>query len=107
MTLGRHKSQAQCPGCEHFMVPRVVSKGGEPSHSICPFCGSLYKNFQSDGNESAFAFGEFVARLWKMSFIEKGFVQSITQGGFSAVSAKSMFKVFKLSLVVGFVYLIC
>lgn len=88
------------------MVPRIVLKGGEPSHSICPFCGDIYKNFQSNQNEDAFAFGEFVARLWKMGSIEKGFVQSVTQGGFTNMSAKRMFKVFKLTLIVGIVYLI-
>lgn len=99
----QRKSQARCASCDHFMVPRVVFRGGVPSHSICPFCGGQAKSFVS--SEDAFAFGKALGRLWKMSSVEKGFVDSLVQGGFGATSAHRMFKVFKVALLVGIVYL--
>lgn len=101
--LEQRKFQARCASCDHFMVPRVVFTRGEPTHSICPFCGVQAKSFVS--SEDAFAFGETLGRLWKMSSVEKGFVDSLAQRGFGAASAQRMFKVLKVALLVGIVYL--
>jgi hypothetical protein len=100
----RRKYQARCASCDHFMVPRVVFRGGEPSHAICPFCGTAGKSFVS--NEDAFAFGTALGRLWKMKPVEKGFVDSLVHGGLSTASAQRMFKVFKAALLFGIAYLI-
>lgn len=40
-------SRVKCPSCGKSMVPRVVFNNGMPSYSICPFCGSKYKKFNS------------------------------------------------------------
>lgn len=35
--------------CGKFIVPRIIVLNGAPSHSICPFCGSIVKEFRSSG----------------------------------------------------------
>ena len=36
-----------CPHCAKRIVPRIISSGGELSHSVCPFCGGTIKSFRS------------------------------------------------------------
>lgn len=96
--------QAKCENCRHFMVPRVVFRDHEPSHSICPFCGVTFRIFQCNGD--AFAFGEFIGRIWKMAAIRDGFVESMTQAGVSPLIAKRVFSLLKLLAVLGVVYLL-
>ena len=42
------------------MVPRLVVHKGAPSHSLCPFCGGLHKDFskvESSGDPTLLAAG--------------------------------------------------
>ncbi|MDR2904988.1 MAG: cold shock domain-containing protein [Helicobacteraceae bacterium] len=38
-------SRVICEHCKKKMVPRIVLHQGEPQHSVCPFCGGVYKKF--------------------------------------------------------------
>lgn len=104
--MGTHKSQAECQNCHHSMVPRVVFSEGRPSHSICPFCGLLYKDFNPYDGAAAFAFGTFIGRVWKMAPVEKGFVDALTHSGLTVVSAKRIFAVLKLITLIAVLALI-
>lgn len=86
-----------------YMAPRVVFRAGEPSHSICPWCGEVIRDFRV--NPNAVAFGQRVGRMWKMALVQKGFVTALGEGGVTEASAKRMFKVLKLALVLGLIYL--
>jgi len=37
--------RATCTHCGKKMVPRIITYRGEPSKSVCPFCGGTYKDF--------------------------------------------------------------
>ena len=107
--LMQKKSQAECLSCNHQIVPRVVFRNGEPSHSICPFCGQMYKDFTPpeepyEPSKGAFAFGAFLGRLWRMAPIQRGFVEAMTQSGLSDQLAVGVFKIIKLIVVVGLFY---
>lgn len=42
---GRSDDRVECPSCRKRMVPRMVTYQGSPSKSLCPFCGTTYKDF--------------------------------------------------------------
>ena len=42
----KQDDRVTCSHCERRMVPRVVFNGGSANHSICPFCGKMYKDFE-------------------------------------------------------------
>ena len=46
MFNGRHAT-VDCPECHRIMVPRVITYYGQPTKSICPFCGSTFASFPS------------------------------------------------------------
>jgi hypothetical protein len=46
MFNGRHAT-VDCPECHRIMVPRVITYYGQPTKSICPFCGSTFARFPS------------------------------------------------------------
>lgn len=35
-----------CNGCGRKIYPRLVTYGGNPSHSLCPFCGTVVADFR-------------------------------------------------------------
>lgn len=46
MFNGRHAT-VDCPECHRIMVPRVITYYGQPTKSICPFCGATFARFPS------------------------------------------------------------
>lgn len=36
----RDDGRINCPGCSKKIVPRVIVNYGEPTQSVCPFCGA-------------------------------------------------------------------
>ena len=36
-----------CPHCAKKIVPRIITQGRELSHSVCPFCGGIIKDFRT------------------------------------------------------------
>lgn len=44
MFNGRHAT-VDCPECHRIMVPRVITYYGQPTKSICPFCGATFARF--------------------------------------------------------------
>lgn len=43
----RTDDRAVCQHCGKKMIPRIVTSGGVPIHSLCPFCGKTYKKFKA------------------------------------------------------------
>ena len=41
----RADDRVACPHCHKKMVPRIITKHGSLSKSVCPFCGGTYKDF--------------------------------------------------------------
>ena len=41
-----HHATVDCPECHRIMVPRVITYYGQPTKSICPFCGATFARFQ-------------------------------------------------------------
>ncbi|HFC8478322.1 cold shock domain-containing protein [Neisseria sp. HMSC068C04] len=39
--------RVNCYTCNKKMTPRIIMRKGSISHSICPYCGSVYKNFSN------------------------------------------------------------
>jgi cold shock CspA family protein/predicted RNA-binding Zn-ribbon protein involved in translation (DUF1610 family) len=37
--------RVECSYCGKRMIPRMITYRGEPSKSVCPFCGSTFMNF--------------------------------------------------------------
>jgi len=44
-SIRERDDRAICTNCGKKMVPRIITHKGEPSKSVCPFCGSTYKDF--------------------------------------------------------------
>ncbi|MBD9356229.1 hypothetical protein [Methylomonas albis] len=42
-----HHATVDCPDCHRIMVPRVITYYGQPTKSICPFCGATFARFPS------------------------------------------------------------
>lgn len=42
-----HHATVDCPECHRIMVPRVITYYGQPTKSICPFCGETFARFPS------------------------------------------------------------
>ncbi|MDT4330806.1 hypothetical protein ACQE3D_18540 [Methylomonas sp. MS20] len=42
-----HHATVDCPECHRIMVPRVITYYGQPTKSICPFCGATFARFPS------------------------------------------------------------
>lgn len=42
-----HHATVDCPECHRIMVPRVITYYGQPTKSICPFCGNTFASFPS------------------------------------------------------------
>lgn len=42
-----HHATVSCQECSRIMVPRVITYYGQAQKSICPFCGTTFKNFPS------------------------------------------------------------
>ena len=42
-----HHATVDCPECHRIMVPRVITYYGQPTKSICPFCGATLAKFPS------------------------------------------------------------
>jgi len=42
-----HHATVDCPECHRIMVPRVITYYGQPTKSICPFCGVTFAIFPS------------------------------------------------------------
>ncbi|WP_445369126.1 hypothetical protein ACH5Y9_07415 [Methylomonas sp. BW4-1] len=42
-----HHATVDCPECHRIMVPRVITYYGQPTKSICPFCGATFAKFSS------------------------------------------------------------
>ena len=36
-----------CKGCNRMIVPRLIAYTGNPSHSLCPFCGTIVADFRN------------------------------------------------------------
>jgi len=43
----RQDDRVTCEHCNRKMVPRIIMDRGSLSHSICPFCGGLHKDFSN------------------------------------------------------------
>lgn len=65
-----HHATVDCPECHRIMVPRVITYYGQPTKSICPFCGATFSKYPS-GLESFLA--RFQTRVLTFA-IFKGFV---------------------------------
>lgn len=44
-----NNSYVTCLSCQKRMVPRIIYEKSMPMRSICPFCGSQYKNLMTLG----------------------------------------------------------
>ncbi|WGS83862.1 hypothetical protein [Methylomonas sp. UP202] len=65
-----HHATVDCPECHRIMVPRVITYYGQPTKSICPFCGATFAKYPS-GLERLLA--RFQTRVLTFA-IFKGFV---------------------------------
>lgn len=95
--MGPGKSRAQCQHCHHEMVPRVVFRDGELSHSICPFCGKMYKDFTPPPSPFWGKLGWLLGKVWKMAPIEAAFIRGVARIGVNADVAKKVFTVLKVA----------
>lgn len=43
----RVDDRIKCPHCGRKITPRIVLEYGEPSYSLCPYCGGTVKNFKT------------------------------------------------------------
>jgi len=43
----RQDDRVTCDHCNRKMVPRIIMDRGSLSHSICPFCGGMHKDFST------------------------------------------------------------
>ena len=59
----RRNDRITCPHCGRKIVPRLVTYRGAPEHSLCPYCGSIVKNFSSGYFEIVVAVVLFVVVL--------------------------------------------
>lgn len=41
----RRDDRITCPHCGRKIVPRLVTYRGDPEHSLCPYCGTIVKDF--------------------------------------------------------------
>lgn len=97
------KRLAECQKCQHQMVPRVVFDSGQPSHSICPFCGNTYKNFV-EPSPWAYPLGVFLGRMWKMRPIEHYFSRLLSKLGVGEERSKSIFYILKIAFIIWIVF---
>ncbi|WP_029523562.1 cold shock domain-containing protein [Persephonella sp. KM09-Lau-8] len=59
-----------CENCNKKMVPRVISVDGVLIKSVCPYCGSTYKDFRGEKDLTILIiFGSILFLLFSLIFI--------------------------------------
>ena len=58
----RADDRVECGSCHRRMVPRIIVRDGHADHSVCPFCGTVYKDFTLFGMVLSLLF-----RYWKLT----------------------------------------
>ena len=58
-----------CKNCKKKIVPRMITYRGEPQKTVCPYCATVIKSFESDiFTDLAKGFIEFIVFIFKMLF---------------------------------------
>lgn len=46
-TFSKNDDRIKCPSCGKKIVPRIVTYAGKPTHSLCPYCATIVRDYRT------------------------------------------------------------